>query len=289
MQRIDTADFTRRTARSRSFATACMLIVGLGAVMPAPPAGAQDLAPLRDVDFRDNGNYDTELVELGRLLFFDEVLSGNRNISCATCHHPDFATADGLSLPLGEGGSGIGVARGAGSGRTRVRARVPRNTPALFNLGAHQFRSLFHDGRVAENGAEPSGFTTPAGADLPTGLNNVLAAQALFPLASDIEMAGQPNENEIGRAAARGRLGGNDGVWDLVADRVREIPEYVALFAAAFDDVTGPEDISIVHAANAIAEFEMDAFRTDDSPFDRYLRGDVQALSAQQLRGMDLF
>ena len=33
-------------------------------------------------------------VELGRMLFFDKELSGNRNISCATCHSPLIATVD---------------------------------------------------------------------------------------------------------------------------------------------------------------------------------------------------
>src|SRR5262245_20572874 len=30
-----------------------------------------------------------EKIRLGRLLFFDPVLSGDNDISCATCHHPD--------------------------------------------------------------------------------------------------------------------------------------------------------------------------------------------------------
>lgn len=29
--------------------------------------------------------------ELGRLLFWDPILSGSRDTACATCHHPDFA------------------------------------------------------------------------------------------------------------------------------------------------------------------------------------------------------
>src|SRR5262245_21823097 len=42
------------------------------------------------------------LVRLGRALLFDKILSGNRNISCATCHFPPFATGDGKSLAVGE-------------------------------------------------------------------------------------------------------------------------------------------------------------------------------------------
>ena len=50
-------------------------------------------------------------VALGKALMFDPILSGNQNISCATCHHPFAGTGDGLSLPIGEGGSGTGFAR----------------------------------------------------------------------------------------------------------------------------------------------------------------------------------
>ncbi|WP_286909276.1 cytochrome-c peroxidase, partial [Roseovarius sp.] len=55
----------------------------------------------------------TTSVLLGRELFFDPILSGNRNISCATCHHPNLGSADGMSLALGEGGLGLGAARSA--------------------------------------------------------------------------------------------------------------------------------------------------------------------------------
>ena len=54
--------------------------------------------PVADGDYYETAS--AAKVELGRLLFFDKVLSGNRNISCATCHHPDHATSDGLALLL---------------------------------------------------------------------------------------------------------------------------------------------------------------------------------------------
>lgn len=245
--------------------------------------------PITDADYRNGGLIDEQLVELGRLLFFDPVLSGNENISCATCHHPDFATADGLSLPLGEGGRGLGLARTTGSGASRVKARVPRNAPALFNLGAVEFERLFHDGRVAEDASEPSGFASPAGDDLPPGLDSVLAAQAMFPVTSNLEMAGDRNENVIGRVASRGRLAGNNGVWARLARRLQAIPDYVERFATAFDDVTAAGDVTFVHAANAIAAYEESAWRSDESPFDAFLRGDEDALTAPQMRGMNLF
>ena len=60
-------------------------------------------------------------VKLGRLLFYDNILSGNRNISCGTCHNHDLHTADGLSLGVGEGGSGIGLKRTSGQNNTKIK------------------------------------------------------------------------------------------------------------------------------------------------------------------------
>ncbi|TFG44774.1 MAG: cytochrome-c peroxidase, partial [Gemmatimonadales bacterium] len=56
-----------------------------------------------------------ELVALGGALMFDRVLSGNRDISCATCHHPARNTGDGLSFSIGTGGTGAGAARHLGT------------------------------------------------------------------------------------------------------------------------------------------------------------------------------
>ena len=55
---------------------------------------------------------------------------------------------------------------------------------------------------------------------------------------------------------------------------------------AAFADVSGAADITFVHAANAIAAFETVNWRSDNSPFDRYLRGNKAAMSTSAKRGM---
>ncbi|MEC8238377.1 MAG: cytochrome-c peroxidase, partial [SAR324 cluster bacterium] len=87
-------------------------------------------------------------VKLGRLLFYDPILSGNRNISCGTCHNHIHHGADGLSLGVGEGGVGLGPDRTAGKGNSRIQKRIPRNSPSLFNLGAHQIKVMFYDGKL---------------------------------------------------------------------------------------------------------------------------------------------
>lgn len=243
--------------------------------------------PVTDTDYYDASS--PARIALGQQLFFDKVLSGNLNISCATCHHPFAGTGDGLSLPVGEGGRGLGVTRDTGSGGDAVHERVPRNSPSLFNLGALEFTRLFHDGRVQPNPSMPSGIESPAGFDLPEGLDNPLAAQAMFPVTSAAEMAGQAGENPIADAAAAGDLAGPDGVWSQLAERLRGIDGYVRQFVAAFGDAHSAADITFAHAANAIAAYEAANWRADNSPFDRFLRGERWAMSASAIVGMRIF
>jgi cytochrome c peroxidase len=97
-----------------------------------------------------------ERTALGRLLFFDPVVSGDNTQSCATCHHPDLGFSDGRTLSMGAGGSGFGPARNGGK-ETR------RNSPTIWNAG-YNFK-LFWDGRA-----------------------NDLEDQARGPITSEVEM-----------------------------------------------------------------------------------------------------
>ncbi len=284
---------TGTTRRRTGLAVVALAALGsaYGAADRAGPRGLPE--PVVDSDYHENGAPSPEKVELGRLLFFDKILSGNKNIACSTCHHPELSTTDGLALGLGEGPQGLGPERAPGTSvGSAVHTRIPRNSPALFNLGAREFTRMFLDGRVEVDteGYYASGFITPAKWKLPTGLENVLAAQAMFPVTSSAEMAGQKGENEIADAISLNNAAGAGGAWELLARRLRAIPEYVERFKRAFPDrVAGAEDITYVLAANAIAAFEIEAFRADDSPFDRYLRGSSSSLGDAELRGMELF
>jgi len=242
--------------------------------------------PIVDQDFR---THSANKVRLGQFLFYDKILSGNKNISCASCHHSMVQSGDGLSLGIGEGGQGMGATRDTGAAENAVPDRVPRNAPPIFNLGAHEYVTMFHDGRVAVDPTQPSGFATPAGDNLPQGFESVLAAQAMFPVASGTEMAGQAGENSVADASAMNDLSSANGVWAQLAQRLREIPEYVQLFMQAFSDIKSADDITMVHAANAIAAFEDTNWRASNTPFDRYLRGDRLAMSESAQRGMRIF
>jgi cytochrome c peroxidase len=69
-----------------------------------------------------------EKAELGRLLFFDPILSTTNDTACASCHQPDRGFSDGQALASGISG-----------------ADLARNVPTLWNVGYAQ--SLFWDGR----------------------------------------------------------------------------------------------------------------------------------------------
>lgn len=239
-------------------------------------------APIKAEDYQ---SFSPDRAALGQKLFYDKILSGNRNIACGTCHNHDHASADGLSLGIGEGGIGVGPKRKFPTGRAMPVKRVPRNANALFNLGHKDFRVLFHDGRASTDDSYGRGFNTPAEEWLPLGLTSMAATQALFPITSRVEMAGDPSENEIA-SARRERI---DHVWPRIAARVQAIPGYTPLFTKAFDDVTASGDITMVHVANAIGDFIISEWRSDSAPFDRYLAGQKEALTDAQSRGLTLF
>ena len=222
-------------------------------------------------------------VSLGQLLFYDPILSGNRAVACATCHHPRLGTSDGVSLGLGDGATGLGPARRP-SANNLPEKRIPRNSPALFNLGAAEFTSLFHDGRLEADPERPSGIRSPLGEDMAQAFDSVLSAQAMFPVLSNDEMAGHYSENDISRAVRLGVLTGEGGAWDIMAKRVEALPAY----RRAFDEVIGPQAVQFTDIANAIAAFIAFEWRADESPFDSLLR-EGTALPAEAMAGMALF
>lgn len=179
----------------------------------------------------------------------------------------------------------MGPTRTTGEDGDRIKKRIPRNAPALWNLGAKSLHTMFHDGRLAINDKYGNGFDSPAEEWLPTGFNSLLAAQAVFPLVAQFEMAGNPKENEIA-GAVHDRI---DAAWPILAKRVRTIPAYGDAFVKAFNNIDKPEQVTIVEIANALAAFMAIEWQSFDSPFDEYLAGNANALTAAQKDGMDLF
>jgi cytochrome c peroxidase len=238
-------------------------------VVPILPVSAQDPA----------------LVELGRLLFFDKILSGNRDVSCASCHSPLLASGDAQSLAVGTGGTIVAGVRRLGPGRSPT----PRNAPSLFNsaLGPQY---MFWDGRVSE-GLGQQRFQVPAGVVLPSGLSSVLAVQAMLPVTNRVEMRGDAGDHDaLGNANELAMIAdtANGAIWDAAMRRVVAIPEYLQKFATAFPGIPASQ-LGFQNIANAIAAFEKQTFAKTNSPFDRYLARDDDAISVDAKRGALLF
>jgi cytochrome c peroxidase len=162
-------------------------------------------------------------VALGRRLFFDNNLSWDRSLSCASCHDVDGSGDDSLTTSVGIDGQ-IGG----------------RNAPTVWNAA---FQSvLFWDGRA-----------------------DSLEAQAKGPLVNPIEM-GMPS-------------------LEVVVERVREDGRYRHGFDAAFGSEV---PVTIDRIAQAIAAYERTLI-TPDTPYDRFVRGELNALSPSQIRGMHQF
>ena len=246
------------------------------------------LSLLRDQDIQPltpGPEPEPALVKLGQALFFDKILSGNKDISCATCHHPTQNSGDSLPVSIGTGGSGLGITRQIGYDRQLI----PRNAPEVFNRGVSEWNTMFWDSRVALN--NDGTFISPAGDQLPAGLDSVLAVQAMFPVTSADEMRGAAgNVDVLGEPNELALIDEADlpAIWQGLMARLLAIPEYETLFREAYPD-TAVSDLGFEHAANAIAAFEISAYTLENSPWHYYLNGNTSALSAEAKQGALLF
>lgn len=251
----------------------------LGVAVPTDEELRQLIAEA-DVTPLEKPSLDAAKVALGQVLFFDKILSGNRNISCATCHSPALGTGDGLPLSIGEGGVGAGPDRSAPLDEDGNPIFIARHAPVAFGMGG--LSNMFWDGKVEQN--DDGSIDTPAGDDFLPGVENAAAAQSMFPVTSRAEMRGQPGDNEL----ADIEDGDFRSIWAGLMARLLAIDEYRTLFAEAYPDV--PEsDLTFAHAGNAIAAFEIDRWTLNDTPFDDYLGGDNDALTDAQKRGAAMF
>lgn len=214
---------------------------------------------------------DPAAVHLGRLLFWDPILSGNKDTACATCHHPDFAYADGRALARGTGSVGLGPKRvDVSKGQVPV---VKRNSPTILNVA---FNGVDDDDDDDRRGGQRFDGTlqsiNPARAPMFWDSRvRSLETQALEPIKALEELRG----HAYPEAAA----------VDTVVARIRTTPEYVALFQEAF----GPgSTVDGRRIGDALAAFERSLVAMN-SPFDRFRAGDVAALTAQQQRGLETF
>ena len=116
------------------------------------------------------------------------------------------------------------------------------------------------------------------GRNAPTVLNAVFnVAQFWDGRAADLKaQAGGPIQNPIEMGITH----------EHAIEMLKSIPGYVPLFDAAYPDDKDP--ITMPNVVTAIAAFEATLI-TPNAPFDKYLRGDANALTADQEEGLKLF
>ncbi len=223
---------------------------------------ALNLSALPEVTYPADNPITNEKVHLGKLLFWDPIIGGEDDVACATCHHPDHGYSDGLSTPIGVNGVGLGPNRTENTGGLALLSpidRVGRNSPSIIN--------------TAYNGMTSLGMYQPESAIMFwDGRARSLEMQCQMPPTSRDEMLGDATTKEE--------------AMDLVIEELRAIPEYVVLFDEAFGG--GMAAVNKENYGKAIASFER-TIVSRNSPYDKYLRGDLNALNTQQKEGLLLF
>ncbi len=196
------------------------VFVGISTAESQTPYEIQVPLGLRPVPIPGDNPMTVEKVELGKMLYFEKRLSKKKDISCATCHMPDYAYAE--PKPVSEGIDG---------------QKGNRNAPTVINTA--YMSTMFWDGR------EP-----------------------------DLEhQAGGPVENPIEMGAK---------MADVAAD-LNTIPEYQKRFQQVFGAPASKDTIT-----KAIAAFER-TILSGNSPYDKFVNGDSNALSPKAKAGYELF
>ena len=217
--------------------------------------GRVDALP-KTVKSPTNNPSSKEKIELGRLLFFDPILSGDKEVACATCHHPTNGWAEYRDISIGVNGVGF----------ASKRVFKTPNTIPFVKKNAHTILNTAFNGIDIYNAYTPE--NAPMFWDLRT---KNLELQAIEPLKTMEEMRGlHYSETDI--------------LVELVT-RLKAIPAYQTLFEQAFptNDI-----ISIENIGKAIAAFER-TLLTNNSRFDQYMRGDETAISLSEKDGFELF
>ncbi|MBA3033423.1 MAG: photosynthetic protein synthase I [Gammaproteobacteria bacterium] len=195
--------------------------VVLGLVIGMTGALAQSKAPeLQAMPETKPGN--AAMIELGRHFYFDNRISGDWGVSCASCHDPEKGWADGQALSAGY-----------------PSMEYFRNAPTVINA-RHRIRFMW-DGRLD-------------GADAGTLVRDMITETHTMNMDSR-----------------------------LMQERLKQVPEYNALWKKWRND-----DINGMRVFNVIGEF-IRSLETTNAPFDKFVKGDAAAISAEAKAGYEVF
>jgi len=219
---------------------------------PTPRDYSDTFSPLPQKSYYPTSNqYNAAKEQLGEFLFWDPIVSGAQNVSCASCHHPAFAWSDGRALSVGSDGIGLGPQR-IGSQKTTI------HSPTIMNTS---FTGITISG--IDNGFNNGGYFWDLRADS-------LEQQSIGPITNPTEMLGDEHQPEA--------------FMEILVKRLQDNQEYVGLFEDAFDSAQITSD----RIAQALATFERKII-SPGSRFDQFLAGDTAALTATEIAGLNKF
>jgi len=268
-----------------------------------------------------------ELVDLGRLLWFDSITSLGNDNSCSGCHSPAFGFGDSQSIAIGVENNGI-------VGPDRAGPRNQRRTPQMINSGFYpslmwnaRFSATSHNAFDLSDGTRVPYFlggTTVwhAGSACIVGTcfdpqitRTLLGVQANFPPTEMIEVAGfavtdldevdlrlyypahrvssgmdsdtVPEEIAGPNGSPPDSIDRGYAIRQKVLARLNAAPDYVARFASIYP-AAAEGHITMAQVGAAIAEFEF-SNTFADAPLDRFARGERSAMTPAQKRGAMLF
>jgi cytochrome c peroxidase len=256
---------------------------------------------------------DPQLVNLGRLLWFDTLHSLHADNTCGGCHSPSNGFGDSQPMAIGVQNNGL-------VGPNRGGPRNQRRSPLVINTALYP--AMMWNGRFNSRSGDPfdnsSGFRFPfPEADerfsylqsVEHQVTHLLQAQAHMPPTELIEVGGYTGtcpggvpdtvlgpdfcqfDDGLGEAvplpdAATGSR--NEPIRQRALQLLNASPAYRTLFGEVFPEVRGGAPIDFFMFGKAIAEFEFTLVFAD-APLDRFARGERGAMTESQKRGALLF
>ena len=214
-----------------------------------------------------------EKVALGKLLFHETRLGvssmqveGLHTYSCATCHHAEAGFQSGLAQGISEGGEGFGIA-----GETRMPSALynianidvqPIRSPSVLNSAYSEV--VLWNGELGSTGVN---IGTEYAWTNDANKNNFLGYQGL----ETVSIAAQSKHRLI-----------PDTLW-LASDST-----YKAIFDLAFPELPDTARITSLTVALSLAAYQR-TLLANESPFQRWLRGDTKAMTKDEKDGKALF
>ncbi len=266
---------------------------------PTVITGLEKTGPYPETTYPKENPYAADKALLGKILFWEEQLSSHDTHACGTCHRAAAGGSDPRAAaggPLGAGPNGIfgdaddargsaGVVRCDSAGEPKadpVYALTVQITPrkAPSALDAWLFDALFWDGRASTT------FVDPVTGTVAIESGGALENQAAAPPVSSVEMSceGYSWEAIASKLAVATPLKLASQIPDAIAQAIGEHPSYPALF----EWVYGTPEISARRVLFAIATYERQ-LRSDQTPWDRFNAGEVEALTPDQQAGLAVF